>query len=102
MSNTLWQPNEAKQSVTYPITEILRRGELKIKISDRGIPMTSDVWGKFPELVKRYRKFLGWQREGVKSIKVKYDKTYYRRNKTTIRLLDPLHIYFVKRYTPKR
>jgi hypothetical protein len=98
MSDPLWQPNEEEQSVTYPITEILRRGVLKIRISDRAIPMTSDAWGMFPELVMRYRKFLDWKHRGVKFVKVYYDPGYFYRNRHTIRIMDPLHTYFVRKY----
>jgi len=98
MSHPLWQENDTELSVTYPITEILRRATLKLKIHDRNIPMTSDVWGMFPDLIGRFRRFGAWNQEGVQFVKVFYKPDYYLRNKHTVRLMDPLHLYHVTRY----
>jgi hypothetical protein len=98
MINVNWVANDNDLSVTYPMKEILRRANLKIKIHDRNIPMTSDVWGMFPSLIGRFRKFSKWGREGVKSVKVFYEPSYYVRNKHTVRLMDPLHLYHVTKY----
>lgn len=98
MINKNWVANDADLSVTYPISEILRRVNLKIKIHDRNIPMTSDVWGMFPSLVGRFRRFSNWNKQGVTSVKVFYEPSYYMKNRHTIHLMDPLHLYHVIRY----
>jgi len=94
----LWQENNATASVTYPLSEVLRKATLKVKLHDRGIPMTSDVWGKFPILVGRLRRFKNWKQKGVKQIEVFYEPTYYSRNTHTIELMDPLHMFWVLKY----
>jgi hypothetical protein len=98
MTNPFWQEDDTDFSVTYPITEIMRRATLKLKIHDRNIPMTSDVWGMFPSLVGRFRRFSNWSRNGVQSVKVFYEPSYYVRNRYTVRLMDPLHLYHVTKY----
>ena len=100
MSNLPWKPNDSERSVIYPIAEIIRRSTLKITIHDRGIAFTSDVFGMFPELIKRHLLFTDLASKGVKAIKVFYEPNYYNRNSETIGLLDPLHTYNVLRYTP--
>jgi len=85
-------------SVTYSIQEILRRATKKLKIHDRGIPLTSDVFGRFPTLVGRLRRFGKWNRDGVSHVKVFYDPNYYHRNAHTVHLMDPIHIYAVLKY----
>ena len=93
-----WVADDNDLSVTYPIAEILRRANLKLKIHDRNIPMTSDVWGMFPSLIGRFRKFNRWDRAGVSIVKVFYEPAYYARNRHTIQLMDPLHLYHVVKY----
>jgi len=94
-----WKENDSEQSITYPISEVLRRAKLKIKIHDRNIPMTSDVWGMFPSLIGRYRKINRWSGEGVIAVKVFYDPQYYTRNRHTPHLMDPLHLFWVLKYS---
>jgi len=96
---TLWQSDDEEFSVTYPMSELMRRATLKIKIHDREIPMTSDLWGKFPMLISRYGRIKNWEKIGVSRVKVFYDPDYYIRNINTIQLLDPLHMYFVLKYS---
>ena len=91
--------NDQELSVTYPISEIIRRANLKIKIHDRDIPMTSDMWGgMMPNLVDRWRKFNNWQQNGVHHIKVFYDPTYFYQTHHTVELMDPLHMFYVLKY----
>ena len=94
----LWQEDSRDHSVTYPIKEILRRAELKVKLHDRSIPMTSDSWGMFPQLVKRLIKFKNWNKQGVRQVKVVYEPSYYIRNSNSVRIMDPLHTHNVIDY----
>lgn len=99
MTNSLWVPNDQDMSVTYPIDEIMRRATLKIKIQDRNIPMTSDLWGGgMSELVGRYRRFGNWHRNGVSHVKVFYVPDYYIGNRYTLELMDPLSLTYVTNY----
>jgi hypothetical protein len=94
----LWKPNDAEFAVTYPLKEMMRRAQLKIKIHDRNIPMTSDTWGMFPDLVHRYTRLLSWRDQGVKEVIVFYNPEYYVRNRQTVELMDPLHMRWVLKY----
>lgn len=94
-----WKKDDKDFSVTYPITEIMRRANKKLQMQDRNIPMTSDSWGMFPTLVGRFRKFSNWNTKGVKLVKVFYDPNYYIRNRQTVELMDPLHTYHVAKYS---
>ena len=99
MIDSNWIPNDTEFSVTYPMVEILRRANLKLKIHDRNIPMTSDMWGgMMPNLVGRWRKFNNWHRNGVESVKVFYEPQYFMRNRHTVEIMDPLHMYHVAKY----
>lgn len=94
-----WITNDADFSVTYPIKEITRRAKLKFKIHDRNIPMTSDMWGgMMPNLVGRWRRFNNWKQNGVSMVKVFYEPQYFIRNRHTVELMDPLHMYHVLKY----
>lgn len=97
--NELWKPIDSEFAVIYPISEIVRRANLKVKIHDRNIPMTSDMWGgMMPNLVGRWRRFNKWQKADVVGVKVFYQPDYYIRNKHTISIMDPLHMYNVVKY----
>ena len=98
MPDPLWQENFNDFSVTYPIGEIVRRATKKLKIHDRGIPFTSDVFGMFPVLIGRLRRFRHWETEGVSQVKVFYEPNYFHRNAHTVHLMDPVHTYAVLKY----
>jgi len=93
------KPNDTEFSVIYPLAEMLRRAQQKIKVHDRGIPMTSDVWGRFPDLVKRYTRLLLWRDKGIKEVIVFYTPQYYVRNRQTVEIMDPLHMHWVLKYS---
>ena len=98
-----WLANDDEFSVIYSIEEVLRRANLKFKIHDRGIPMTSDMWGgMMPDLVGRLRRFGNWKRKGVTRVIVFYAPQYYARNQHTVGLMDPLHMYHVVKYSAIR
>jgi len=98
MSDPLWQENFNDLSVTYPINEIIRRATKKLKIHDRGIPFTSDVFGMFPVLIGRLRRFRRWETDGVSQVKVFYEPKYFHRNAHTVHLMDPVHTFWVLKY----
>lgn len=98
MLDPLGQPDFREFSVTYPIDEVVRRATKKLKIHDRGIPFTSDVFGMFPVLIGRLRRFRRWETEGVSRVKVFYEPNYFHRNSHTVYLMDPIHTYAVLKY----
>jgi hypothetical protein len=95
----LWVPDDASSSIEYPLSEIMRRVSLKIKLLDRDAPLIpSNGIGTLGVMASRFRKLVQWKSEGVTHIRVFYDNEYYRRNKKTPAIMDPLHSIFVLRY----
>lgn len=94
----LWDTDVKTQSVSYSLDELLRRATLKLKVNDREILMGSDVWGKFPLLVKRINAFNKLKQKGVLSVKVYYAPAYFSRYWNNPQLLDPLHLENVLQY----
>jgi hypothetical protein len=93
------QISDNEFSITYPMREIIRRANLKLKLHDRNIPMGSDMWGgMMPNLVGRWRKFNNWSKNGVRGVKVFYEPQYFIRNRHTVELMDPLHMFHVAKY----
>ena len=90
---------DQEAAIIYPISTIMSRANTKLKLMDRNIPMTSDVWGGgMAHLVNRYRKLSDWQRAGVQQVKVFFDPAYYMQNKNYPEILDPLHLRLAVRY----
>ena len=84
---------DQESAVIYPIATLMSRATTKMKLMDRNIPMTSDVWGGgMTHLVNRYRKISDWDRAGVQQVKVFFDPSYYMQNRGFIEALDPLHL----------
>jgi hypothetical protein len=90
---------DQEAAVIYPISTLMSRANTKMKLMDRNIPMTSDVWGGgMSYLVNRYRKINNWQRDGVQQVKVFFEPAYYMQNRSFPEALDPLHLRFAIRY----
>ena len=96
--NALWRPDPTTFSVTYPIEEILRRADLKVTIWDRDFPIARTGGGFFNTVVGRLQTIMAWKKAGIKEVRVYYHPYYYIRNSHTIRLLDPIHTEWVKKY----
>jgi hypothetical protein len=92
------KPNLDTFSILYPMSEILYKAKYKVKLHDRGIPMTSDAWGHFPEMVGRLRKLLRWESDGIKEVEVFYEPAYFVGNAQRLEALDPVHTFNVKKY----
>lgn len=95
-----WKPNAAEFSVTYPISELLRRANVKVTVWDRDFPMVGvvDNGGFFPKIINRLLLFKKWNKAGVKHVKVFYQPFYFLRNINSIALLDPVHTRWVVKY----
>lgn len=88
--------NIKESSVIYPIDQIVNKATFKLKVHDRGIPFTSDVFGRFPTLVKRVARLNRWKSDGVTLVKVFYTPQYF--HSLPFELLDPAHTYQVIKY----
>lgn len=94
-----WVPDHATLSIEYPLSEIMRRVTLKIKLLDRDAPLIPTYGvGTLGVMANRFRKLVQWKSEGVTHVRVFYDPTYYRRNRRTPAIMDPLHSIFVLKY----